>query len=446
MAQRLLQSIFGGGGGGSSQPQAPAAKQRDGDFADFAAAPEAAPEAVPQPGPGTATLAAAAAAAAASPTGQPWTKWYRVQDRHSLSEFKAEGVILSVVALIFLLHLVGSRLNRAKARAWIRANAPVLRAEFALVGFGGVPTMDRDNVDADPLLRENSLFEFATYATGRQNAAFLDVKLTLVKRFNPVMTAVEAIASVVSDMFAPPADVMESVLYPFDGKEHLTVPTPAGEESRPGKDGRSTYEDFVWAIVHKSRMQKVREDRYDVTLASTRDNAKLPGWLTIMSESPEITEAVLTKELIAAVVAAGDWFEYLIISDQPTDKPKTPEETSPRKRLFLRYRLPGDDDYSALGPLLGCFARLPDLLVQSARFRPEVMRKVRATREAMVAQLKKANVEERNEERLAEKEKSRKAKRDAELKGLDAKAQKKYLEKEREKEMRRNQKKMTMRG
>ncbi|KAF4581913.1 DUF1682-domain-containing protein [Ophiocordyceps camponoti-floridani] len=442
MAQRLLQSLFGG-----NQPPAPAAKPLDADFADFAAdsagAPEAAPEAVPEPGPGKATLTAAAAAA--SPTGQqPWTKWYRVQDRHSLSEFKAEGVILAIVALMLVLHVLGARVNRAKARAWMRANAAVLRSEFALVGFGDVPTMDRDDVIADGLLRENSLFEFATYATGRQNAAFMDVKLTLAKRFNPVLSSIEAVAAVFSEMFAPPADVLEAVLYPFDGKEELTVPKPPGEDSR--KDSRSTYEGFVWAIVHKDRMQKLREERYDVTLASTRDNAKLPAWLTVMSESPEITDALLTKELTAAVTAAGDAFEYVIVSDQPVDKPKTMEETTPRKRLFLRYRLPSSDDYKALTALLTCFARLPDVLVQSARFRPEVMRKVRATREAMMAQLKKAHDEERNEERLAEKEKSRKAKRDAELKGLDAKAQKKYLEKEREKEMRRNQKKMTMRG
>jgi hypothetical protein len=37
-------------------------------------------------------------------------------------------------------------------------------------------------------------------------------------------------------------------------------------------------------------------------------------------------------------------------------------------------------------------------------------------------------------------------KRDLELKGLDAKGQKKFLEKEKEKELRKNQKKMTSRG
>jgi hypothetical protein len=45
-----------------------------------------------------------------------------------------------------------------------------------------------------------------------------------------------------------------------------------------------------------------------------------------------------------------------------------------------------------------------------------------------------------------EREKAKKLKRDLELKALDAKGQKKYLEKEKEKEMRKNQKKMTSRG
>ncbi|KAM4054651.1 hypothetical protein HRG_005477 [Hirsutella rhossiliensis] len=429
----LFKNLFGG-----AKPSQPAAKKPEADFADFAAAPDPVPEAAPH----AATLAGTAATTPL-PTGRPYTKWYNVHERHSLSEFKIEGLILAVAAFVFLLHILGARINRSKARAWIRAHARVLKSEFALVGFGDAPTMETD-VDDDRLIKEKSLFEFATYATGRQNTAFMDVKLTLSKRFNPIINVVETAASFFSDSFAPPADFMEAFLYPFDGKEDLTVPSTPGETR--ARDTKSTYEGFVWAVVNKDRMQRVREDRYDVTLTSTKDNSKLPNWLTVMSESSEITDVLLTKELIDAVVAAGDAFEYLIVTDQPADRPKTLDETNPRKRLFLRYRLPSDNGYDTLAPLLSYFVRMPDRLVQAAHFRPEVMKKVRATREAMVAQIRKADQEERNEERIYEKEKTRKAKRDAELKGLDAKAQKKYLEKEKEKELRRSQKKMTMRA
>lgn len=344
-----------------------------------------------------------------------------------------------------LFHLLGANANRSRAKKWIRAHAPLLQREYALVGFGGVPTLQAD-VKPDSLIKEKSLFEFATYATGRQNTAFTDVKLTLAKRFNPIVNTFETVLGFFSEAFPAPQDSVEAFVYPFDGKESLTVPSiPGGVEVR-AKDVKSTYDNFVWAIVNKDIMQRARDDRYDLSLTFTKDNSKLPNWLTVMSENAEITDALLTKELVDAVKAAGDLFDHLIVSDQAIDRPKTLDETTPRKRLFLKYRLPSDGNYDALLPLFSYFLRLPDVLVKVAHFRPEVLRKVRSTREHIIAEMKKAQDEEKNEERLVEREKAKKAKRDAELKALDAKAQKKYLDKEREKELRKSQKKQTMRG
>ncbi|KAH6610413.1 hypothetical protein Trco_000433 [Trichoderma cornu-damae] len=425
----VLKNIFGG-----AKPEQPAAAKPDSDFADFAGAPDPVPEA--------ATLTGLAS----QPTSDVvWTKWYNIHERHSLSEFKPEGIILVIATFIFLFHVFGTRANRSKARAWIKAHAPAMKSEFASVGFRGVPTLDAD-FDAKSFVKEKSLFEFASYATGRQNVAFMDVKITLAKRFNPFFNYIEMGLSLLTDTFAAPEDFVEATIYPFDGKEELTLPPPAGGvEGRP-KDGKSTYDGFVWAIVNKSGMQKLRDDRYDVSLTATKDNSKLPEWLTVMSESAEITDTFLTSELIEAVRKAGDLFDYVIISDQPIDKPTRLEETAPRKRVFLKYRLPSNNNYDQFLPLFEQFLRIPDALVKDAHFRPEVLKRVRATREAMIAQLKKAIEEEKNEERQLEKEKAKKAKRDADLKGLDAKAQKKYLEKEKEKELRKSQKRMTMRG
>lgn len=89
---------------------------------------------------------------------------------------------------------------------------------------------------------------------------------------------------------------------------------------------------------------------------------------------------------------------------------------------------------------------MTDQLVQVAHFRPEVLRKVRTVRDDMVRQIQKADEESKAEERAQERERARKARRDQELKALDAKAQKKYLEKEREKEMRRSIKKQITRA
>ncbi|KAK3942977.1 DUF1682 domain-protein [Diplogelasinospora grovesii] len=450
----VINNLFGGSKSSASPDPV---KSADSDFADFAEGVDPSPAPIVEPVSQQHTLGGALPAQ----TARPYTKWYNIHERHTLDEFKGEAVILSSIAVLLLLYFIGASWNRNKAKKWIRAHAAPLASEFALVGFSGVPAAaasaksDDELVQAladsvaqqgDSVLREESLFEYATYATGRANVAFLDVKLTLQKRFNPIMLLVEWVMGFFMETMGSPTDNMQAILYPFDGKEADTVPGLPGAAELRANNSKSAFDGFVWALVHKESMKQVREDRYDVSLTSTKDHPKLPNWLTVMSESAEITDMMLTPELIKAAEAAGDNFEYLIVSDQPMDKPKTLDETVPRKRAFLKYRLPSNDNYDALLPIFRYFLRVADVLVQSARFRPEVLRKVKAVREEAIKQIKKADEDEKAEERTLEREKAKKAKRDAELNALDAKAQKKYLEKEREKEMRKKQKKQTSRA
>jgi hypothetical protein len=246
-------------------------------------------------------------------------------------------LILVCLVLVLLLHLFGARLNRTKARKWARAHVRPLADQFALVGFESVSpgaadktgdelvqALENDNLNRDEdILREKSLFEFATYATGRQNVAFVDVKLTLKKRFNPIATLIEATVGFFWDTFATPEDTCEAFLYPFDGKEALTVPGMPGAAELRARESKSAYDGFVWAIVNKECMKQYRDERYDLSLTVTKDNTKLPAWLTVMSESAEITDAMLTPELIKAAEQAGEQLDYLIITDQPTERPKT---------------------------------------------------------------------------------------------------------------------------
>lgn len=286
------------------------------DFADFAGAPDPVPTDTPTPMGSDAPPAAATPAVA--------SRWYEVHKRHSITEFKLEGMILGVLLVLVVLHLIGAQLNRKRAKAWAKANTPVLKREFASVGFSGQPTMDGIADDTTGVLKEKSLFQFASYATGRQNVAFVDLDLALVKRFNPMNTLIEAVLSFFWESMPAPRDVMEAVLYPFDGKEALTVPGVPGAQELHGREAaKSKFDGFVWAIVAKERMRELRDERYDLSITFTKDNNKLPNWVSVMSESAEITEQLLTPELAKAVAAAGDAFEYLIISDQPVEKPTT---------------------------------------------------------------------------------------------------------------------------
>ncbi|KAI1437667.1 DUF1682 domain protein [Xylaria sp. CBS 124048] len=422
--------------GGNKPEDTPAAAEAHSDFADFAGAPD------PTPLP-LQTATGGAAVGGPSPALRPYTKWYNVHERHSLSEFRTEGFILAIIAVICTLHYIGSRLNRSKARAWAKAHAPLLTSEFAHVGIGKSKATS-DN--AEGVVMEKSLFEFASYATGRQNIAFVDVKMSLMKRFNPMQLLPEYILGFLFDSFPLPEDSLGATIYPFDGREAQIVPRIPGAAELASKDPKSTYDGFVFAIVNKNKMKELREERYDVSITFTKDHAKLPAWTTVMSESAEITQALLTDDLVDAVNKAGDLFDYIIITDQPVEKPKTMDEAVPRKRIFLRYRLPSNNDYENLVPLFTYFVRLPDQLASVAHFRPEVLRKVKSVRDENIRQIQKQAEEEKAEERALERDKARKAKRDAELNALDAKAQKRYLEKEKEKELRKAQKKQTMRG
>ena len=244
--------------------------------------------------------------------------------------------------VIIALHVWGRRTNKAKADAWIAAHGPALQKEYALVGFGGqnAPTVEdvqasglaksvgsEDVGKSDELLEEKSGQEYATYATGRQNVAFTDTKLTLFKRYNPATLMVEFVMSFIFDSMRPPKEKMDITTYTFDGREKDLVPAKSQEQKdaieSQAKSKSSVYDQFVWAVVHKDLMKGLRDDRYDLSLTSTKEHAKLPVWTAVMSESAEITETLLTPDLIKAIESAGDAFEYLIVTDQPLDKPQT---------------------------------------------------------------------------------------------------------------------------
>ncbi|KAK4989321.1 hypothetical protein LTR50_003313 [Elasticomyces elasticus] len=429
----------------------------DADFADFASVPD------PSPAPLSASLTSTASASASSKPLFSWgappnpdaylgarkyTKWYRIWERTTLADFYIELFVLPLILIVLLVHTYGTRTNKRKAQQWASTHAPVLQHEFAVVGFGGRKAPKVDDVSSqgllkatqseslivpEELLKEKSKNEYITYATGRQNVAFVDIKLTLLRRYNPIALFGDAALAFFLDSMPAPVERMEATAYSFDGKESEMV--------KSAKAGNSTYDGFVWAIVHKDSMATLRNDRYDLSLTSTKDHPKLPIWATVMSESAEVTEAMLTPELLKAVEECGEDLEALVVSDQPMEQPKKLDETIPRKRISLSYRLTSRTLTST--SIFAYFLRLPDFLVSTAHFRPEVMRRIRQTREDEIRKIKKVDDEEKAEGRRVMSDKAKKEKRDGLLKGMGAEEQRKFLDKEREKDTRRSQKRRT---
>jgi hypothetical protein len=393
-----------------------------------------------------------------------YTKWYRVWERTQPSDFYTEAIVLPFLIVAIVVHLWGTRTNKRKAKKWMAVHMPVLDSEFSLVGYVTTPKkpeidkiqsdfkssvmLSGENLPAD-MLKEKTAAEFQTYATGRQNTAFVDFKLQLYKRYNPIIMAGEYIAALFFDSFSTPVERVEAIAYAFDCKEKDFVPpgVPGWEEvEKPRSTGGSAYDGFVFAVVNKMAMRRLRDERYDISLTYTKDHPKLPNWVTVMSESAEVTDTMLTKDMIAAIEQAGDAVQYLIISDQPVDKPTTLDETIPKKRIHLSLKFPSNGDYSSTLPLFQAFLRLPDHLAQNAHFRPEVKRKITSTREAEIKKLKKVGDEEAEEQRRTLSEKMKKEERDRKLKGMSAEEQRKFLEKETERGRKKQEKKMSRKG
>ena len=236
-------------------------------------------------------------------------------ERTSPADFYTEAIIAPFIILVLIVHLWGLSANRKKAKDWARHHIPAIKFEFAQVGFEKVSFDDKleDN------LRENTACEWVSYGTGRQNVAFCDFRVTMIKRYNPLVVFGENLLGFLFESIPPTVERMEATAYAFDNKEPDLVPHRRDEPA--AKAGNSNYDGFVWAVVHKRMLKRLREDRYDLSLTSTKDHAKLPPWITIMSESAEITDVMLTPELIKAIEDAGDLFDALVVSDQPLERP-----------------------------------------------------------------------------------------------------------------------------
>jgi hypothetical protein len=314
----------------------------DADFADFADFATAASPVAPRH--------AATPAASPTPTGldtahlastaRPYTKWYRVWERVTIADFYQEMIIIPCMLVVMLVNLWGSRANRQRAKQWAATHLPLLESEFASIGFGGGRASPKaDDVQGsglakatvgsagvpEEMLREKSKSEYVTYATGRQNVAWLHIKITLYPRYNPFTWAGELALSFFFDSMPAPVERLEATAHCFDGKEKALVPMQGqqqGQQQGSGGSRDSSFDGFVWAVVHKDKMKQLRDDRYDISLTTTKDHPKLPAWATVMSESAEVTDALLTPELIKAIADAGEDLEALIVSDQPIDAPK----------------------------------------------------------------------------------------------------------------------------
>jgi len=128
------------------------------------------------------------------------------------------------------------------ARKWVRANRPLLTSEFAQFG---IPSTEGRLVP----LSHDGAGVYESYATGRININRLWVEIKTISRHDVVAFIVESVAGWLWESFSEEGDVVQITIEP-----------------------NVEWEGFTWGVVKKSRMRRLRENRYDLVLCLLRRN------------------------------------------------------------------------------------------------------------------------------------------------------------------------------
>lgn len=327
-------------------------------------------------------------------------------------DWSKEAIIVGSIAVFVAFHIWGMNANKKKVESWIKAHKEVLDSEFYQVG-----------IDASSHYVVDSPTAYVTYATGRQNIDSLTGTFTLQGRQNFVSLSMEY---VLGFFFGLPS--------PSDSVQISIVPTR-----------NASINNFVFAIVNKEIMKRAREENYYLSLTKTTDSSKLPPYLVFMSENPEITDIFYTPEIAEAVQNSHNVLDFLALSDQRKVRPEEPEDVTSNPTLTLTLRLPGnEEDAKTSAAILQAAIRLIDTAVEKT-LRPEVAKKIKATRDVELKKILKVKDEEKAEE-LAQKKADEKREQRNRISKLSPAEQRKFEEKERKKEQRKLSKQQVKRG
>jgi len=189
---------------------------------------------------------------------------------------------------------------------------------------------------------------------------------------------------------------------------------------------------------------------FQTYFTKTTENAPVPKSTIVMSESADVTDLLIKSPAGVKVLAdlanpaLEKYFKSLIITDQPDTRPTKgaiPAENKER-HLIISLTLPPPSESTVTEPLVQDVLSLIDFLDAKTTLRDDVARKLSKYRTELDALLTK----EFTEPSAEEKEEAEEAKRVAKKKAEDEKfalmtpdQQRKYEEKERQKNIRKTQ-------
>ncbi|KAJ7129647.1 hypothetical protein C8R44DRAFT_777315 [Mycena epipterygia] len=327
--------------------------------------------------------------------------------------FEREVLLLSALLFYVAFFFYGRWSNSKTATKWLDAHLAVLEQQFSKPKHW----------------IQDGYSDFFNFSTGRRNVTSLHAIFALRPRHDFFQWAFQTLRTFVDLQYRPKDDLQ------------LDFKLLPGVLSH----------DFVWGIVSKDELLSVKTDRWDLTFTKTSENPAIPSKFSVMSEFADVTDGVLKAFPLAKILddpKIAPYFRSLTITDQPRDrptKPLLPEERE--KHVILSLSAPSASHAADTAALVAAMFPFIDSL-SKVGLRPETKTKLRKVREETEKDIKVESERDKKEEEAEALEAKKAAKRRAEeerIAKLSAADQKKALERERKRSIRKQQGKVTAR-
>ncbi|KAF7775912.1 hypothetical protein Agabi119p4_4305 [Agaricus bisporus var. burnettii] len=323
--------------------------------------------------------------------------------------FEKEAVLLAVLLFYVAVWWFGSSRNKRAATKWLDVYYPTYEKQFS-----------RTVTKHGPLTADGYT-DYFSYCTGRRNIASLHTVFT----------------------FRPRHDLFQYVFQM--GRQLMDL------QYRPRDDLQLDFtlapgvlaHDFVFAIVTKEELASIKDNRWDLTLTKATENPNIPATYSVMSEFADITDGVL--KVLGPLIndeKIRPYFRSLSITDQPRDRPSRPLDPEEReKHVVLNVVMPSASHMKDLQTFVdGLFTFIDSL--SKVHLRPETKSKLKKIREGLDKDLKadaEKDKKEEVEQALQDRKAAKKKAEEERIAKLSASEQRKYLEKEKKRSMRRTQ-------
>ncbi|PPQ77766.1 hypothetical protein CVT25_011201 [Psilocybe cyanescens] len=335
-------------------------------------------------------------------------KWKALVFRPAL--LKTEAYLLVAISLYILFAYFGASSNARKAKKWLAVHLPIYERQFSKPQAKGGLISDGHS-------------DFFNFSTGRRNVASLHTIFTFRPRHDFFQWAFQTGRTLVDLHYRPIDDIQ------LDFK------------LAPG----ALADNFVWAVVAKDELMSVKNNRWDLTFPRSSENPTLPPSFVVMTEWADVTENLL-KPIgnFSLLTALQDpkilpYFRSLSITDQPRERPLLPLAPEEReKHVILSLSAPSSSHIEDTVPLVNTVFQLVDSL-NKISLRPETKTKLKRFREDLDKSLKEDAEKEAKEEAQDAKAAAKRKSEQERIAKLSAADQKKELEKERKRTLRKSQ-------